>query len=243
MQCAECRTWTRRDLLEVVTAAIALGVLATWTHRLTRLGRSVVSYGSYWSQSQGVPGGLTYVALGDSAAQGIGASSPDRGYVSLLSQRMRELSGGEVLLINLSASGATVRNVVDVQLPKLRALRPDVVTVAIGGNDMAWYDAERFARAADELIDALPAGAVVADVPLSTKARARGLDVVLLHDAERARGSRAMLTDFAADWFHPNDRGHRVWADAFWDVLQHDPALQRQPPSPIPPRSAPPSCR
>ena len=28
-----------------------------------------------------------------------------------------------------------------------------------------------------------------------------------------------MLTDFAADWFHPNDRGHRVWADAFWDEM------------------------
>lgn len=21
-------------------------------------------------------------------------------------------------------------------------------------------------------------------------------------------------------WFHPNDRGHRVWADAFWNVLR-----------------------
>jgi len=29
-----------------------------------------------------------------------------------------------------------------------------------------------------------------------------------------------MVTDFAADWFHPNDRGHRVWAQAFWTVLE-----------------------
>jgi vancomycin resistance protein YoaR len=28
-----------------------------------------------------------------------------------------------------------------------------------------------------------------------------------------------MATDFAADWFHPNDRGHRVWADAFWAAM------------------------
>ena len=34
-----------------------------------------------------------------------------------------------------------------------------------------------------------------------------------------------MLTHFAADWFHPNDRGHRVWADAFWDRMSPGLAL------------------
>lgn len=29
-----------------------------------------------------------------------------------------------------------------------------------------------------------------------------------------------MLTQFAADWFHPNDRGHHVWADAFGRVIE-----------------------
>jgi len=28
-----------------------------------------------------------------------------------------------------------------------------------------------------------------------------------------------MATDYAADWFHPDDDGHRVWADAFWQAL------------------------
>lgn len=28
------------------------------------------------------------------------------------------------------------------------------------------------------------------------------------------------LTQSAADWFHPNDRGHPVWADAFWTAIQ-----------------------
>jgi len=34
-----------------------------------------------------------------------------------------------------------------------------------------------------------------------------------------------MITDFAADWFHPRDRGHRVWAGAFWEAMVSDPAL------------------
>ena len=52
-----------------------------------------------------------------------------------------------------------------------------------------------------------------------------GLWPVALHDAQQARGWRAMARDFAADWFHPNDRGHRVWADAFWDRIAPQAAL------------------
>lgn len=29
-----------------------------------------------------------------------------------------------------------------------------------------------------------------------------------------------MLTDYAADFFHPNDRGHRWWANAFWQQIE-----------------------
>ena len=54
------------------------------------------------------------------------------------------------------------------------------------------------------------------------RAAERGLRPVALHDALRAQGRQAMLTQFAADWFHPNDRGHRVWADAFWRELGSD---------------------
>lgn len=53
-----------------------------------------------------------------------------------------------------------------------------------------------------------------------------GLRPVALHDALKAQGWQAMLTQFAADWFHPNDRGHRVWADAFWQAMRIDPALR-----------------
>lgn len=49
-----------------------------------------------------------------------------------------------------------------------------------------------------------------------------GLVAVPLHDALRDQGWTAMLTQFAADWFHPNDRGHRVWADAFWTAITSD---------------------
>lgn len=183
-----------------------------------------------------------YVALGDSAAQSVGASRPERGYVGLLAERMRERTGRPVQVVNLSISGATVRDVLDTQLPRLRQLRPDVVTVAVGGNDIRAYDPVRFSADVDELTAALPAGTLIADVPyfmhgrweddadqaagiVTAKARGHQLQIVPLHDVQRARGASAMLTDFSADWFHPNTRGHRVWADALWHELRLLPVL------------------
>ena len=54
---------------------------------------------------------------------------------------------------------------------------------------------------------------------VAARARTRGLPVARLHRAMRQRGWTSMITDFAADWFHPNDRGHRLWADAFSEAI------------------------
>ncbi len=222
-----------------VTALLLAGSLvAVWTGRVLRLHRSVARYAEHWSRPRGDAGGLLYAALGDSAAQGIGASRPDRGYVCLLAGRLAGTTGRPVEVVNLSRSGARLQDVVDTQLPALAALgrSPDVVTAAIGGNDIAAYDRTAFAALAERLAAGLLAGAYVADAPyfmhghwerssldaaelLTAAADRHGLRAVALHEAQRARGWGAMLTDFAADGFHPNDRGHRVWADAFWSRL------------------------
>ena len=219
--------------------AVLLVLAAVWAVELVGVTRSVPRYAEYWSQPRGETGGLLYVALGDSAAQGIGASAPDKGYVGLLADRLRGQSGLPVQVVNLSRSGARIDDVLQRQLPALEALgrRPDLLTVAVGGNDVRAYDRDTFARQAAQLAAALPAGAYVADAPyfmhgrwerdaqqaaevLRDAAQAEGLRAVPLHDALRDEGWQAMLTQFAADWFHPNDRGHRVWADAFWRAVQ-----------------------
>jgi len=89
-----------------------------------------------------------------------------------------------------------------------------------------------FHACAARLITAPPAQTIIADVPcfihghwerdalraagsLARLASARGLPIVPLHEALRREGCAAMASKFAADWFHPSDRGYRVWADAF----------------------------
>lgn len=50
----------------------------------------------------------------------------------------------------------------------------------------------------------------------------------------RRKELRAMLNQYAADWFHPNDRGHRVWADAFWQQMSAERGDQVGIPLPVP---------
>ena len=224
------RRWSR------LAAPVLLPALLVWVVKLVQLHRSVESYRAHWSQPRGEPGGLLYVALGDSAAQGVGASTPERGYVGLLAERLRRTSARPVQVVNLSASGARIGDVLTTQLPRLRELSPDVVTVAVGGNDLRRYDALTFEQQVRALAAALPEGAYVADLPyfmhgrwerdaqaaadlVTASAREHRLVPVPLHEVLRAQGWSAMLTQFAADWFHPNDRAHRVWAQAFWSQM------------------------
>ncbi len=233
----------RRHPIAAALIAAVLVLVAVWAVKLVQVALGARSNADYWSQPQGETGGLLYVALGDSAAQAVGASDPQHGYVSLLAERLRDTTGKPVEIVNLSKSGARIKDVLDTQLPALAALgrTPDVVTVAIGGNDVRAYDRATFAREADRLAAALPDGAYVADAPyfmhgrwerdaaqaaalLRDAAARHGLRPVALHEALRRQGWRAMFTQFAADWFHPNDRGHRVWADAFWREMSRDSA-------------------
>ena len=217
----------------MVFASLGLALIVWWL-RLRELRQDVERFRRYWSVPRGEPRGIVYVALGDSTAQGLGASAPERGYVGLLAGRLRHATGSGVTILNFSRVGARVHDVVAEQLPKLAGLTPDLVTVAVGGNDVRRYDAARFRADVDALVAGLPTNAVVGDVPwfmhgavgrtadeaaeyVARMARGRGLPVAQLHRAMRERGWKSMVTDFAADWFHPNDRGYRVWADAFWE--------------------------
>lgn len=196
----------------------------------------------WWREQEQLEGALLYVAVGDSTAQGVGASRPGRSYVGLIADRIRHRTRGTVRVVNLSVSGARLREAIAVQVPKLAALResgvaPDLCTCAIGANDIASFDARRFARELRTLYEALPPGTVVGDVPsfyigaaerkvleanviVNELAREFGFEVAPVYARTRRQGvSRYALRQVAADFFHPNDRGYRVWASAFFPVV------------------------
>lgn len=236
-------SWTVITLTLIAVALIAAAtrmlVLRRQRGGADRLARTLHLNARWWTEQRAKDGELLYVALGDSAAQGVGASRPGRSYVGLVAEHLRRRTGRTVRVVNLSISGARLREAITLQLPPLRRLQPDVVTVAIGANDIASFDRERFTRELGEIYDSLPAGTIVAELPsfylgaaernariantiVHRLAGEHGFPVAPLHSTTRRQGAaRYALNQVSADFFHPNDRGYRVWASAFLPVLDH----------------------
>ena len=83
------------------------------------------------------------MVLGDSTAQGLGASSPLHGYVGQVLMHLRR-TGSPWRVLNLSRSGAQTRHVLDDQLPPVYGLTPALVTCGIGNNDILGTPPKRF---------------------------------------------------------------------------------------------------
>lgn len=212
------------------------GLAGVQAYRWLRVATSVQRHERYWVRRRLRPGELRYAALGDSLAQGIGASHPERGYVGLLAARLERATGLGVEIVNLSATGILIDDVTRYQVPALLALDPppDVVTVTAGTNDAGRRDHDGIASRFAALCAALPPGALVADLPefhhgrrgvaaRQAAAAIRGVladhpRLVPVHLA--AATARTGLPARSADLFHPNDRGHRTYADQFWSALE-----------------------
>lgn len=227
-------------LITVAALGVAAAGITLWVRWLRRrqdvwrgrLSDAIPIHSQFWRDRAKQPGDLLYVAVGDSAAQGIGASRPGHGYVGFVAQAIERITGAAPRVRNLATSGATLRIAIDDQLPRLAKLQPDILTVSIGANDIANFDAARFEKEIATLLDAMPPHAIVADLPsfyflpaqkkvrvanrlLREAAAHRELTVVPLHRVTDRQGLWGVATQFSGDLFHPNDRGYRIWASAF----------------------------
>lgn len=190
------------------------------------------THAEWWRERLHHEGQLTYLAIGDSAAQGVGATVPSRGYVGLLARRIKHRSRMTVRMVNLSVSGATTWGAKKEQLPKLRGFTPDVCTVSIGANDIADFHPDKFERNIRAIYAAVPSHAIVAELPcMFSPDRERkvavaneivhrvadelGLTVAPLHTITKRVGIRRTFFNTYGDLFHPNDRGYEIWASAF----------------------------
>ena len=104
---------------------------------------------------------LRYVALGDSYTIGTSVAEADR-WPNQLAARLPQLA----LAGNLGVNGFTSRDLIEVELPRVASLRPDVVSVLIGVNDVVQAvpsDAYRanVADILDELLETLPANRIL----------------------------------------------------------------------------------
>ena len=124
---------------------------------------------------------VLYVALGDSTVEGVGASSPARNYVGQPLTAQRGLSpraGGEP-----RGRGRHGLRSTEPALPRAIKLRPDLVTLSVGPNDITGKrDLESYARDVDAILGILTrqTGAVVVVNPipdLTVTPRFRGTEI------------------------------------------------------------------
>ena len=191
---------------------------------------SISGYARYWRQTAHKPGTFTYVILGDSAAQGIGATRIEYAYVNRIAAAVHDKTGKTVRMVNLSVSGAKIQDVTNKQLPQLQNYHPDLVTLDIGSNDIGSFNESEFRAHFSKLSRQLPAGSFVAtlpyfggrvkspvNVPLASRiitelTAANGLRLV---DLQSETQNRQSVFNYSFDYFHPSNTGHKVWSDAF----------------------------
>ena len=189
--------------------------------RLLRGVRSVQAqvepYAQQWEQRNReavAATGPLWVVLGDSMAQGVGASAYDHGWVGQLAETLPAYR-----LINLSVYGGRIADVLERQIPAMESLgvEPDLVTVIIGSNDLISKKLrEGMPAALSEMLRRLPPGTVVGNQPggrasvlefnrvIDEAVSERDLVLAEFRDP-RMRSWKGKLSQ---DHFHPNDLGY-----------------------------------
>jgi lysophospholipase L1-like esterase len=190
---------------------------------------------------------VRFAVLGDSTAAGLGAGSADRSYPVLLARRLGD-AGYRVELIDLGESGARTADVAGKQASAAVRANPDLVLVAIGGNDVIHLTrlsaVRRDMRAALDRLRATGAAVVVTGVPdmrahafaeplrsisgwrgrvvsRAIESVVRDRNVAFVPLAERTGHFFAEDPEghFSSDLFHPGPGGYRRWADAIYPEL------------------------
>ncbi len=177
-----------------------------------------------------------WVVLGDSTAQGIGASSLDHGWVPRIETALADAKRRHAV-INLSRSGADSAHVIHEQLPLLDHLpyAPSLVTICVGANDLMRNPyPPRLARRLSRLAEAAPPGTVISTLP-APRFSPTGIHVnrSIRHAAAEHGHLVAELgphlvgpwKGLSADRFHPNDVGYGAWVNAFAEPLGIEAAL------------------
>jgi len=169
--------------------------------------------------------GPLWVVLGDSMAQGIGASAYDRGWPGQLADRLPDHG-----LVNLSVSGGRLTDLLERQIPAMEALgEPDLVTIIVGSNDLISRRLrEALPARLAEVLRRLPPGSIVGTQPggrsgalefnrlVDEAAAERGLVIAEFRDP-RMRSWKGKLS---IDHFHPNDLGYAGMAEIVAEALE-----------------------
>ncbi len=244
-----------------VNAARFLDPGAGWTDATVRAaGRTAVRATADTARTGNASRWGRYVALGDSFTAGIGDPEPRspggfRGWADRVAEELSE-GHGDFGYANLAVSGLVIRQILEQQLGPAIELKPDLVTLSAGGNDLVfhWSDLDRLAASLDDAVGLLTAtGATIVlftgpdwgDTPLFGHIRGR---VAVFNENLRTIAARhgaviadlwtlRQLTDpqmWDPDRLHFSPMGHHTIAAMVLDALNVPHGLQPLRPKPLP---------
>ncbi len=230
---------------------ISRGKLGRWTDGVAELRADRTEFAAYWNAHNtrvlskrelalrsGDASDPLWVVLGDSTAQGLGSSAPRGGYVGQTLHQLRRTTGRHWRVLNLSVSGALMRDVVAYQIPQLEGQYPDLVTCGAGANDILFSAPGKLFSDLRTLLEAVPEDTVMLDLPLlsgfwwivgrmSVPYITRINRVIHEVAAERSLRVAEVSRHFTPPWtgkfsvdnFHPSHDGYRDWSRALVEAL------------------------
>jgi len=221
----------------IVGIFLAVVVLALAAYGLFVL-TSVNRFATYWAgqnQQSLDENSYTLVALGDSTAQGIGATSPQKGFVGQVAKKLS--ADKPVQIYNYSKSGAVAADVVGQVSGNDKISRADAIIIAVGPNDMTQNVSKaNYLKNYQQILAKLPAEKVViATIPplerssisdatvqewnqdLEKLAAKNKVKVAQVYQAIKPRSRDPRI--YSIDLFHPSNIGYGLWAEAFYDPL------------------------
>lgn len=224
--------------LSIILSALFLGLVVCGLLVFT----SVRRFANYWETGNQKPvsdSAIVMVVLGDSTVQGIGATSPTKGFVGQVAQRLARESGRPVQIYNFSKTGAEASQVLAEQVNQPAIIKQaDLVLVAVGPNDLN-HDVplQEYLKNYQAILDKLPKDKVViASIPplmrsmikdstveewnrdlrqLATKNKVR---VAPVYEAIKPHAYDPRI--YSIDLFHPSNHGYSLWAGAFYEQVQ-----------------------
>jgi len=204
-----------------------------------------------------------YVAIGDSFTEGIGDPLPDdsgghRGWADRVAEVLASQTE-DFAYANLAIRGRLLQGIWDEQVPAALALRPDLISVSAGGNDMLrpGSDPDEVASRLDAMIGQLRGDGVTVfvftgpDIGMTPVMRAIRGKVAIFNENVHALAQRhdAIVVNmwalrelanpqmWAEDRLHFSPLGHHTIARAVLKALNVPNSLEPLTPEPLPPQS------
>ncbi len=192
------------------------------------------NYITYWQQEQLNEGNFTLVVMGDSISTGVGASSPSKSFVGLIADNIRSTTGRSVRVVNLATPKATFKDILVKQIPKSREQKTDMILISAGRDDINGKSFDLLTL--KKLLESLPSvDSYITEIPanydsqrnktieivnkaIGKHADSLSINVIPLYNVTSK--SIFDLSYYDWDFVHPNDKGHKLWADTIWNEMK-----------------------